>query len=220
MRILPSGGCSSTTLKPFSAVGITLDFSLHGIMYAWRNWFGSFLKSGDVAAVVTAKAFTVSNPSASSAHCCLCAVMDLWLWGGVLKSSYLGNAHGTCCCFIPVESLVGPLLLLCLRMGIALWLLQLFGGFIFSYLTYNLKNNPARFQCMSCVCRAKSLLLFGKLPSQLLITATFFPTSKYLIKLAIGFLSTFSTTNRLQICLADQLWIFLGLTQHSLLQPG
>lgn len=166
------------------------------------------------------KGLTVTNPSASSAHCCLCAVMDLWLWGGVLKSSYLGNAHGTCCCFIPVESLVGPLLLLCLRMGIALWLLQLFGGFIFSYLTYNLKNNPARFQCMSCVCRAKSLLLFGKLPSQLLITATFFPTSKYLIKLAIGFLSTFSTTNRLQICLADQLWIFLGLTQHSLLQPG
>lgn len=131
MRILPSGGCSSTTLKPFSAVGITLDFSLRGIMYAWRNWFGSFLKSGDVAAVVTAKAFTVSNPSASSAHCCLCAVMDLWFWGGVLKSSYLGNAHGTCCCSIPVESLVGPLLLLCLRMGIALWLLQLFGGFIF-----------------------------------------------------------------------------------------
>lgn len=78
MRILPSGGCSSTTLKPFSAVGITLDFSLRGIMYAQRNWFGSFLKSGDVAAVVTAKAFTVSNPSASSAHCCLCAVMDLW----------------------------------------------------------------------------------------------------------------------------------------------
>lgn len=25
-------------------------------MYAWRNWFGSFLKSGDVAGVVTAKA--------------------------------------------------------------------------------------------------------------------------------------------------------------------
>lgn len=60
-------------LKSFSAAGVALNFSLHGIMNAWRNQFGLLLKRGDVAAVVTVKAFAVTDrvPAQSIAACVL-----------------------------------------------------------------------------------------------------------------------------------------------------